>query len=153
MNGKFNILNFDPSVNAYIEASAARARHIPFSASSRSSSAWERPAFPKYCLSPLYGQGHRGTQGPYPQNSGDGGRWRRSGKSLFKEVFSRETATDKERSCFRNALSDIDLASIYPIHSFCERVSFSRFETNPRSPLAQTSDDAVTAFVEKGVPR
>lgn len=150
MNGKFNILNFDPSVNAYIEASAGTGKTYTIQRIVTKLIGMGAARLPEILLVTYTDKATGELKDRIRrilETAVGGGE---AGKSLFKEVFGRETATDKERSCFRNALSDIDLASIYTIHSFCERVISSfAFETNSALTLAQTSDDAVTALVEK----
>lgn len=150
MNGKFNILNFDPSVNAYIEASAGTGKTYTIQRIVTKLIGMGAARLPEILLVTYTDKATGELKDRIRrilETAVGGGE---AGKSLFKEVFGRETATDKERSCFRSALSDIDLASIYTIHSFCERVISSfAFETNSALTLAQTSDDAVTALVEK----
>src|SRR5574344_2055129 len=113
MNGKFNILNFDPSVNAYIEASAGTGKTYTI----------------QRIVTKLIGMGTA-----------------RLPEILLVTYTDKATGELKDR--FRNALSDVGLAAIYTMHSFCERViSASAFEASSALTLAQTSDDAGTARV------
>ncbi|MCK9182330.1 MAG: UvrD-helicase domain-containing protein [Fibrobacteraceae bacterium] len=71
---------------------------------------------------------------------------------LIDEIFEKTSEEEKLRikGCFYQAVQSIDLASIYTIHSFCERViKSSAFEANAALSLAQTSEETVRSIVEK----
>jgi exodeoxyribonuclease V beta subunit len=150
MKAEFNILNFDPSFNAYIEASAGTGKTYTIQRIVTKLIGMGTARLPEILLVTYTDKATGELKDRIRkilETAVGGGE---GSKSLFKEVFGREKATAKELSCFLCALSDVDLASIYTIHSFCERVISSfAFETNSALTLAQTSDDAVKALVEK----
>ena len=147
---EFNIRKFDPSVSAYIEASAGTGKTYTIQRIVAKLIGMGKARLPEILLVTYTDKATGELKDRIRKILETAVRGDADGKKLFKEAFGRETMSDAELARFRQALSDIDLASIYTIHSFCERmISSFAFETNAALSLAQTSEDAVTALVEK----